>query len=271
MSLVKRPKRIRKQASSWLIAALLSVPLAMIVAKLPLFPTSRWMNHVFSLSDLSPALRSHAELVLFVPVAAIVVCLFRLTLGLPVLSLFRPILTAVGFHIIGIPLGLAFLLLVLASVVLIRPLLRQGHYYVRVPIMLSLTAAWLVVPLMMYRWWHADTLRHLAYFPIISLALMAESFTKKLNKRGLRSAMWPTINAIIVAVIITLLAGIPGALQVVLDHPEALLLQAGIVLLIGKYLDLRLFKGKNPFKPKAPPATGAPQLGAPANLQLVGE
>jgi ABC-type spermidine/putrescine transport system permease subunit II len=150
-------------------------------------------------------------------------------------------------------------------------LLKEAHYYVRVPLMLSLTAACLVVPLLVDKSWHLETLRHVAYFPLINLALMCEGFTKILNDKGLRAAVWPTLNAIIAAIVIALLAGIHGALHLLLGYPEVLLMQAGIVLLIGKYLDLQLFAGRNPFLPKAPvaPITSLPT--APAQLKLVGE
>jgi hypothetical protein len=255
-----------------LLAGLMVIPTLIIIGKLPLLPTARWMNEVFSLSDLPRKLQGHAEFVLFVPLSAIVVSFFRLTLGLPVLSLFRPILTALAFRIIGIPLGLAFLLAVLGGVVLLTPLLKDAHYYVRVPLMLSLTAACLVVPLLVDKWWHVETLRHVAYFPLINLALICEGFTKILNDKGLRAAVWPTLNAIVAAIVIAVLAGVHGALHLLLGYPEVLLMQAGVVLLIGKYLDLQLFAGRNPFLPEATAAQATPPLPtAPAQLKLVGE
>lgn len=267
-----RPSSVPRLRSSWLLVALLAVPAAILIARLPLLPTSAWLNRVLSLSDLPLRVQRHAEFVLFIPLSAVVVCFFRLTLGLPVLSLFRPILTAVGFRIVGIPLGLAFLLAVLGTVVLIKPLLREAHYYVRVPLVLSLTAACLVVPLLMYAWWHVETLRQVGYFPIISLALMCEAFTKILNEKGLRAAMWPTVNTIAVAIVITLLFGIPGVLHVLLNCPEALFLQGGVILAIGRYLDLELFAGKDPFlpKPHAPDVSGAPPSETP-RLRIVAD
>lgn len=242
--------------SSSLLLALLALPAATMIARLPLFPTSRWLNQTFSLLDLPQRMHPHAEFLLFIPLSAVVVCLFRLTLGLPVLSLFRPILTAAGFQIVGIRLGLAFLLLVLGSVVLVKPLLRGAHYYVRVPLVLSLTAACLLVPLRMYGWWHLQTLRQVGYFPIVSLALLCEAFTKILNDRGLRAALWPTINTIVAAIVITLLFGIPGAMHLMLGYPEILFMQGGVVLLIGRYLDLQLLAGRDPFLPAAARALG---------------
>jgi hypothetical protein len=137
---------------------------------------------------------------------------------------------------------------------------------------LSLAAACVLVPLMLGKWWHAQTLRHLAYFPVINLALVCEAFTKILNDKGLRAAMWPTVNAVLAAIVIALLAGIPGAMHLLLSYPEVLILQAGVVLAIGKYLDLHLFADRNPFMPKPAAADGSQQLPSPTpELRLVGE
>ena len=272
MTSMETPNRTPTHEHSALLAALLVIPVLIFVARQPLSPAAAWMNDVFSLSQLPRKLQGHAEFVLFVPLSAIVVSLFRLTLGLPVLGLFRPILTALAFRMIGIPLGLAFLVAVLGGVVVIKPLLKEAHYYVRVPLVLSLAAACLVLPLLVDRWWHVEALRHVAYFPLINLALMCDAFTKILNKDGLRAALWPTTNAVLAAIVITLLAGIPGALHVLLGYPEVLLAQAGVILAIGKYLGFELFADRNPFIPKRPAVADAPQAPSPPpRLELVGE
>ena len=255
----------------WLLALLLAAPSLIMLSKQPIFAVSTRMNELFSLADIPHRLHGHTEYVLYVPLSAIVVCIFRLTLGLPVLSLFRPILTAVAFRIIGIPWGLAFLVAVLSCVVLLKPLIRDAHYYVRVPLILSLVAAFMVVPLIAAKWWHISLLQHFAYFPIISLSLICEAFTKILNESGLRAALWPTLNTIAAAIFITLLARIPGAMPLLLRYPEVLFLQAGIVLLIGKFLDLRLFQDRNPFLPRVVLAAENASMPSSTGVQIATE
>ena len=236
------------EARRWLFALLLLVPGVILLGKLSGFPTSDAFHRLFSLGGLPRHLRGHIEYVIFVPFSAVVVSFFRLTLGLPVLSLFRPILVAIAFRVIGIPLGLAFLGVVLGVVVLLRPLLKGAHYYSRVPVQLSLVAIFLVLPVIAGKFWSDDWLRTLTYFPIISLCLICEGFTKALDKEGLAAAAWPTSNTILIGMIISFLAKIPGALDLLLRFPELLIAQAGVVLLIGEYLHLEIFEGMNPFE-----------------------
>src|SRR3974377_2396490 len=150
----------------WLLAVLIIVPAVIMIGKHPALPTSAQFGAWFTLGDLPQHVKPHVEYMLFVPLSAIVVSFFRLTLGMPVLSLFRPILVAIAFRVMGIPMGLAFLIFVLGSAIVIRPLLKDLHYYARVPVLLSIASTFMVVPLVFTRWWHEMWLQHLAYFPL---------------------------------------------------------------------------------------------------------
>src|SRR5215831_9313545 len=245
----------------WLLVALFALPLAIALAKLPMLPTSSVWAGMFSLADLPAQFHKSAENVLFVPLGALVVVLFRLTLGLRVLGLFRPILVAMAFEIIGIPISLAFLLFVLVIIVVLRSLLTTDHTYSRVAILLSLASALLFAPLMAGDWWHIAWLREIVFFPVIALCLTCESFAKVLDKEGIGEAVWRTVVTVLAAVAITSFINFPGVVELILRFPELLLVQAGCILLINKYLDLRLFEGVYPLA--AATLTGAAQGAAP--------
>jgi len=236
------------RTSWWLLAVFVCVPSAILLGRAPFFPTSRWLNEAFSLSALAPAMERHAEFVFFVPLSAVVVAFFRLTLGLPVLSLFRPILTAIGFRLVGIGWGLVFLTAILGTVVLVKPVLKGANYYVRVPLLLSLTAGFLMVAMLIDQHWHFLMFKQFAHFPIICLALICEGFTRILNEKGLRAALWPTINMAAAAAVIALLAAIPGGMRFLMGFPEVLLLQGAAVVAIDRFCAFRVFENRNPFE-----------------------
>jgi len=198
--------------------------------------------------------------------SAIVVSFFRLTLGMPVLSLFRPILVAIAFRVMGIPMGLAFLIFVLGSAIVIRPLLKDLHYYARVPVLLSIASTFMVVPLVFTRWWHEMWLQHLAYFPLISLALICEAFVRTLDEKGLAEAAWPTVNTILVGTVISVIAKFHGVLHLLVYYPELLIMQIGVVLFIAEYMHFEWLQDKNPFLLKNPGTHGEPQQISAAGL-----
>jgi len=256
---------------NWLFGVLLLLPTLVMIGKYPLFPTSAAFTSWFSLADLPKHVQTHAEYMLFVPLSAVIVAFFRLTLGIPVLSLFRPILTAIAFRMMGVPTGLLFLALVLGTIVVMRPLLKGRHYYARVPVLLSIVASFMVVPLMLVRYSHGLWLQHLAYFPLISLALICEAFTKTLDEKGTAEAAWPTLNTVIVGMFINFIATFHGTLHLLLRFPELLFLQIGVVLLIERYLHFEVFEGKNPFLIKRAELVDESRQFAAAGLGLVGQ
>jgi hypothetical protein len=231
----------------WLFAILLLLPALIMAGKYSSFPTSQAFTSWVSLADLPKQMQTHVEYMLFVPLSAVVVAFFRLTLGMPVLSLFRPILTAIAFRVMGVPIGVGFLVFVLGSILLIRPLLKGAHYYARVPVLLSIVSCFMVMPLLLTRWLHEAWLQHLAYFPLISLALICEAFIRTLDEKGLAEAAWPTLNTILVGIVISMIAGFHGALHMLTRFPELLIMQVGVVLLIAEYMHFELLEGKNPF------------------------
>lgn len=232
---------------SWLMLALFLLPLAVLAGKLSLIPTSPFFTNLFSIAALPKHLHRHVEYIIFVPLSALVVAFFRLTLGIRVLGLFRPILIAIAFRVIGIPAGVAFLLAVLAVVALLRPTLRNAPYYARVPVTLSLVATFLLIPVIASKWWQAEWLDHLAYFPIIALGLACETFATILDEKGMREAVWRTVATILIAALITTIAKMPGVMPLFFRFPELLLMQAGLILVIGQYFNFGWFDGKNPF------------------------
>ena len=238
----------------WLMLALFLLPLVIMAGKLPVSPASTVFTNLFSVPDLPDRLHRHVEYIIFVPLSALVVAFFRLTLGIQVLGFFRPILLAIAFRIMGLPLGVAFLVVVLAGIALLRPILRNAPYYARVPVILSLVATFVLIPVIASRWWQADWLNHLAYFPVIALGLACEGFVKILDAEGMREAAWRVVTTILVGVVIAAVVKIPGMIAVFFRLPELLIVQAGLILVISEYLDFGWFEGKNPFAARLPAA-----------------
>lgn len=235
----------RAPTSNAVLGTLFVLPLLLVLAKVSGAPGSELVLKGLSAADLSPHLRQVAENILFIPLGALVVVAVRLTLGLKVLGLFRPILLAMAFHEIGVPLGLGFLLPVLVFVVILRPLLRTDHNYARVAVLLSLVASFLMLPLIVGHSWDIGWLQRLAGFPIIALCLTCESFAKVADTEGSREAVWRALITVAAAIVIMAVAHVRGAVELFLRFPELLLAQAGCVLLINKYLNLRLLDGFN--------------------------
>jgi hypothetical protein len=201
-----------------------------------------------SLAHLSTHLQNRVSYILFVPFGATGVVFFRLCLGIRLMGPFRSILIAVAFQATGILPGLVFLALVIAAVVVIRPLIKAIRLplFARVSVILSTVAAFMLIAVLMSSWLDIESLRQMAYFPIVVLCLISEGFAKTHKREGMRSAMWRGGMTALVAVLITFFYENKGFRGLFLDYPELLVLEVGIMIVIAEFFDLRLLGWLNP-------------------------
>lgn len=231
-----------------------ALPAALMVSRIAHLPGADLLDGLLTFKQVPHHLRSHVEEILFVPLSAIVVSLFRLTLGLRVLGPFRPILIAVGFRAVGVIAGLVFLIVALAVITLVRPFIQRSHAFTRLSVLLSMVAILMLVPVLAGHWLGDGALGRLAYFPLIALCLTCESFATAMEKEGAKPAFLRTASTVAAALAIIAVSRIPGFLVLPLRFPELLIAQIGSVVLIEKHLNLRLLV--NPRIVRAPrPAT----------------
>jgi hypothetical protein len=260
------PNRARPSWRTAIAIALILTPLFLAGAKQ--FHGPQWLALGTSLEPLPRHARRHVEYLMFVPLSTMIVAFFRLTLGFKVLSVFRPVLIAIAFQRTGIPLGMAFLTLALATVVVLQPALKGRSYYARVPMTAVIVVAMMVTSLIAYQHWHAGWMMHVAYFPVIALCLTCESFASALARSGVAKALWRAVTTTAIGILVMTAGSIPGFMALLVRCPELLLAEAGCVLLIAERFDFRLFESFNPLSAlwQEPPSAKLP---AGAQVELV--
>jgi uncharacterized protein with transglutaminase domain len=231
-----------------LLTLLFAVPLLLILAKQPWSPLAGLALRRFSLLDLPPEVKHSVGHVVLLPLGAVVVVFVRVTLGIRVFGPFRSVLLAAAFQVTGIPIGLLFLAVVVASIVALRGFLTQMglSYYGRVSAMLTAVGALVAATLLASAWLNIGYLYGVVHFPMVVLCLLAEVFAKTLQNEGCIPAVWRGGMTALVAVAITLLAGLPVLQRPLLRFPELLMVQAGTIVLIGRFLGFRLLEQFNP-------------------------
>jgi len=231
-----------------LLSLFFLVPGLLILGKWSALPTSGFLSHSLSLAQIPVHMADRVQYVLLLPMGAVLVVFFRLTLGIRLLGPFRSLLIAVAFQITGILSGLVFLVVVVAIIVALRRLLKTLRlaYFARVSIILGAISSIMILALLLCEWLGVESLGSVAYFPIVVICLTAEGFARTLTKEGLFSAMWRGGMTALVAVLVTLLSSIKPVERLVVNYPELLLAQVGGIIVIAKCLDLRLLERLNP-------------------------
>jgi hypothetical protein len=247
--------------AAWIMVLGVLLPLALAAAKLSGLAVTEPLARTLSFQGLPAPITAQLRLVMLVPLGAVVVVLFRLTLGVRVLGPFRPILIAIALELTGIGAGLVFLVLVMASIAAIRPLVRGARlpYFARVAVLVSTVAVLVAGTVLAGHWLRADSLLQVAFFPIVVLCLVAESFARTLYDEGAPSAVWRAVTTIAAALTIAGVAAVPGLLDGLLAFPELALLSLPAIVWIARRLDLRVLSSLNP-----PPRESGGERTAPA-------
>jgi len=248
--------------SAWLVGLFVIGPLAMVALKFSNLPMAEFLSRTISLQGLPAEVTAQLRLVLLVPLGAVVVVLFRLTLGIRVLGPFRPILIAIALQLTGLGAGLAFLILVMATIAIIRPLVRGAGlpYFARVSVLVSTVAVFVIATVLASHWLQLEPLLRVAFFPIVVLCLVAESFAKTLYDEGAGSAVWRAVMTILAALLINAIAALPGLLNSLLIFPELTLLSLAMIVTVANRLDFRLLATFNPPPHSADEKRAAPRV-----------
>jgi hypothetical protein len=234
-----------------IVGLVLVLPLLVTLGKCSFMPTSAWLTQYVSLGDpgdWSKHMSDRLLYVLTVPLGAIFVVLFRLTLGIRLLGPFRSILLALAFGITGIGMGIVSMTVVITTVALIRPTLKSMKlpYFARLSVIVSVVSIVLATAIIIGCDLGSRELKNVGFFPIFVLCLVAEAFSRVVATEGLRSAVWRATMTVVVGVLLTWLFMIPGLKQILLGYPELLITQVGIIVVIAEYFDLRVLEWMNP-------------------------
>lgn len=241
-------KPLSKARVHWYLSFLFILPGIILIAKLLPWPLAQKFTLAFTLTDLPSEMLSHVQRLMMLSFGAVVVVIFRLTLGVRVLGPVRPILIALAFQYTGFTIGTMFLVAVMVVIAAIRPLLRSAGlpYFGRIAMVLSLVSFMVLVTLKVGMSMGLNSFLKVGLLPVVVLTFAAEGFAKTLNNEGVQSASWRALMTILVAVVINSLAGIPGLKAMILHYPEFMLVHLGLIVGIVGHANFKLLHKLNP-------------------------
>ncbi len=204
----------------------------------------RWQRLLAQLSlyHLPPAEQHLAEILLLLPVAALIVCIFRNVVGLPSFGTFAPALVGMVFHQAQGGAGIAvFLGLILVGWLLRRTLDRFHLLQVpRTAVMLSIVVALLIVVLIAAHQWHISVASAVSLFPVVILTGLIERFWTLDEEDGAGRSLTVLLSTLLVSAAVAVVVGVPWLGAMLLGYPEVLLLVVAAQLLLGRYTGYRL-------------------------------
>jgi hypothetical protein len=197
-----------------------------------------------SLFSLPPAERRLVEILLLLPIAALIICIFRNVIGLRSFGTFAPALIGLAFHDLHSLPGI----FVFVTILLIGWLMRRvlDHYHLlqvpRVATMLTLIMIVLIAAVVAANIYGAATTRYISLFPMIILCGMVERFWTLETEDSTSASFRTLFQTMLIATVIALVLSCTGLVQHMLRFPETLGLIMAAQLLIGRYTGYRLME-----------------------------
>lgn len=197
-----------------------------------------------SLDALPGPERRLAEFLLLLPIAALIVCIYRNVIGLRSFGTFAPALVGLAFRDLNSFPGVV----VFISVVLLgwsmRRLLDRYHL-LQVPrsaVMLSLVVIVLVIGVVVANHKDLEATRYIPLFPIVILTGMIERFWTLEEEDGTLASLRTLLGTLLIAASIAVLVSWSVVINHLIRFPETLGIVMALQLLIGRYTGYRLME-----------------------------
>jgi 7 transmembrane helices usually fused to an inactive transglutaminase/Transglutaminase-like superfamily len=220
---------------------------AFLVSRVPATPAAgaSWPRRLFTaltLYHLPPAEQRLVEFLLLLPVAALVICVFRNVIGVASFGTFAPALVGLVFRDLHSLPGIAvFVGLILAGWLLRRRLDRFHLLQVpRTALLLSLVVVMLVGVIVVASRLQIAVTKSVSLFPVIILTGMVERFWTLEEEDGVRGSFRTLLGTLVIATTVALVVSIKAVVQTLFRYPEALGVVMAAQLLLGRYTGYRL-------------------------------
>ena len=183
---------------------------------------------------------------LLLPLGAYLVAVFKNVVGLDTYGVFLPVLIAFALMDMGIIQGLVFFTMIVGLIGLLSVPLTKWEILHTPKIVILLTAVAIFSLISIKTFYQTGWVNPSATltFPMIILTIISENFARKIEEESLKEAMLIYAQTIIVTLTCTWILSSDLLQNFFITFPEALFIVAGMSLLLGKWIGLRLIEYK---------------------------
>jgi hypothetical protein len=180
---------------------------------------------------------------LLLPLATVIVCFFRVVIGIRTYGMFAPALLGLIFSDLkGLPWGLGTFAATILVGSLFRKLLDRFHLLLipRAGALMTVVVAFLLVVIVVASRSGVHVTGYLALFPLIILTHMVERFWTVEAEDGWWASLKTLAGTLAVSAIVAVALSPEAVGRWMFRHPEALGAVAAVLLLLGRYTGYRL-------------------------------
>jgi hypothetical protein len=204
----------------------------------------RRLLRALSFQSLPPAEQRLVEFLLLLPLAALIVCVYRNVIGLQSFGTFAPALVGLAFRDLHSLPGM----LVFVSIILVGWIMRRvlDYYHLlqvpRTAFLLSLVVIVLIAVVVTanYQSPPVPATQYVSLFPMVILTGMIERFWTLETEDSTTSSFKTLLGTMLIAASIGLLLSLHAVVSHMFRYPETLGLIMAVQLLLGRYTGYKL-------------------------------
>ncbi len=200
------------------------------------------VDNAWSLFIFPGQLQNMINILLLIPLGALVIAFFRNIVGITTFGTFAPMLLAFAFFETSMGYGI----LILVSMILFGWVLRKILdnmkilFIPKISIILSSIVLLVLVLMMLAVQIGERKIYYVTIFPLVIISWMIERFTVAQIEDGTKTAISTMIGTIVVAVALYYVLNIRTLQTYLFSFPELILVVIALLLLIGRYAGLRV-------------------------------
>jgi hypothetical protein len=181
---------------------------------------------------------------LMLPVIATIIAVLKQVVGITTFGLYTPSIIALSFLALGLKFGLAILFIIIISGAIIRKLLERFRllHIPRIAIVLSFSTLIILLTLAFGTYLGITNIATIAVFPMLIMTTLAEKFVTALGGKGTYAAVLLMIETTVVSLICYWMVQWPYLQNLMLGHPEIILLLIIFNYMLGRWTGLRLIE-----------------------------
>ena len=181
-------------------------------------------------------------LILVLPFVATLIAAFRQLIGVKSFGIYTPLVLTFAFWAIGIKYGIAIFIVIFLTGTAVRYVLKNFRllYMPRMAIVLTVISLAILALLAIGGYLDKSGLASTSILPILILITLIEKFISAQVEKGFRTAAFLSVETLIISIAGYYFIIWDQFRNLVLEHPEYILLLFVINIFLGKWTGIRL-------------------------------
>ncbi len=198
----------------------------------------------FSLQSLPLEQQFVVQILLLLPLGAMLVSFGRQVIGIQTFGTFMPVLIAMAFRETGLAYGIAFFFSVICLGLIARAYVNKLYLLMvpRLSVVLSVIVMIIIMMMLVSKEQDITLGISVALFPVIIITMFIERMSTVLDEESPKDAFIGFVGTMAIASIIYLLLVNIYTMHVIFVFPELLFVNMAICLLLGRYNGYKLFE-----------------------------